>query len=342
MEDDLDIALSILSLEDPEGVNRALEVIGTADPARAQQLQRNLQIRQQVVQSIGNLFKPNEREEAARTRGNQTARDTVEGVGQLASSLGLPNALEKYIDVNRNALSAVRDASFAPSRAITAADQFLTDTLTPERALQAALEQQSQAQLTSTDFTGNIDPNAFGVSLDSFNPGGGTASASAIGNQAAAFQQYQQSLEQAALEQQFNQARDARNALLLDSARQQGADIANQENLRRLGEQLALQQVPQVATNSLNNAAAFAQTPQIGSAPANVTQSLALTQALAPQTQVPSLQPAARTNIAQRQRGANINQAAQARLQQQQLKALELAMQQFQTQIARPILSERR
>ena len=340
MEDDLDISLSILNLENPEGVNRALEAIGQRDPARAQQLQRNLEIRQQFVQGLSNLFQPNEREEAARTQGNEAVREGISNAGELASNLGLPKALERYLDVNRRALNAAVEVSRLPSRAISAADQFLTDTLTPERALQATIDQQSQAQINSTDFTGNVDPNAFGVSLDSLNPTGAPAVNNA--NQIAAYQQYQQSLEQAAIEQQFAQARDARNALLINSARDQGASIANQENLRRLGEQLALQQVPQVATNSLNNAASFAQTPQIGSAPANVTQTLGLTQALAPQVQVPSLQPTARTNINQRQRGARIDQAAQANLQRQQIKALELAMQQFQTQVARPILSERR
>ena len=349
MEDDLDIALSILSLDDPETVNQALQTIGTLDPARAQQLQGRLQLRSQALSLLQGGDRTVESEtsrlqEQGAARGaalDQLAQNPVlnaigSAIGDFGRAVANNPVVQEVVDFVPN---RVNDLVNLP----TQLDQFAQDIFNPEAALQNALAQQSQTQADSLAFESGINPSS---GLEGFpavtNPNALAPTQTLNPNQVAAYQQFAALQQQAQSEQQFSQAEAARNALLVDAASQQGASIVNQENLRRLGEQLALQQVPQVATNSLNNAAAFAQQPQIGSAPANVTQSLALTQALAPQTQVPSLQPAARTNIAQRQRANNIDQNAQANLQRQQIKALELAMKQFQTQIARPILSERR
>lgn len=126
------------------------------------------------------------------------------------------------------------------------------------------------------------------------------------------------------------------------AAQGQDASLAvDRLNLQRTLQNLQLQQTPQVA-DYLGAAAQGAQMPAIGSQPANVLQNLQLTQQVAPEVQLPSLLPAARTNVNQRLASNSIEQSATLAQRKQQEKALELAFQDFRQNIARPLLSARR
>ena len=363
MDDDLDISLAILGLDDPEGAQRALETLAQTDPARAQQISQRLQFRQEAL----GLFR--QAGDAATDTLNSLLRPaqvTANAIGSLIdvfSSENVDNALgsigatpedqapipslgqgvgeaigQSAIDGDlRGNLPLIPGIPATSANAISGADQLISDLLFPESQLQSAV---AQTQLPTPELDaalGSVQPSQF---LPAAQSGVPTGVANQLPNSVPPAGSLNLDPRIQAV-QQLQAAEQARNALAIDSARQAAASQVNQINLSRLGDQIALQQVPQVSTN-LNAAVAFAQTPAIDAAPANFAQSLPLTQAVAPQVTIPDLAPTARANIRQRNQTERLTQSTQERLQREQLRALELARQTFATTIARPILSERR
>jgi hypothetical protein len=355
MEDDLDLLrnITILSLSGDPRADEILRQLNQVDPARAQAIQRQVQVRQNILEGPAQRFGTEEQRSApnafrdAVNSGARSVGNFLNDVFQSTQNLNVSRDPEREAD--KAELQAASDLSrdtggdpFQGAPNLPQAVQGIQDLIDPVGQAQQALVEANAAQQLQTEQLRALQLANASVPTLAPTP---ASNPSGITNPAVALQQETDALNyvanQNALINQYRQAQQAQQALLLDSANQQGVDIANRENLNRLREQISLIQTPQVG-NFLNAAAAGAQTPTITGTPANVTQNLALTQAIAPQIQVPSLAAAAKTNINQQNRADRINQNAQEAQQKQQLRALQLAMKQFQTQIARPILTERR
>ena len=356
--DELELNLLKFIVADDPRASQILTTLANSGPegaARAEQLSQRLAQRQQLQTLPGKLatglgkfltsmnITRSPQDQARREQVSQASAARRDSRGDTPIQ-GVPESLNNFLEATSQTVGPTlgQIASFPIDRArdIAALPGQLDELFDPIGNAERDLAALRQAEVTGT-LPDTLQPNAANVG-----PTGPAQLPSIATTPAQLPYQFEGDItgyaqEQTALTQGFQQAQQQQQALLLNQAYQQGAQLAERERLTRLAEQIALQQTPQVG-NTLNAAAAGAQTPAITANPANVNQTLALTQSLAPQIQVPDLQRAATTNLRQQNRADRINQSAQDAVDKQRMRALELAMRQFQMNIARPILSERR
>ena len=127
----------------------------------------------------------------------------------------------------------------------------------------------------------------------------------------------------------------------VDLARRQGEALANQENLRRFGEGLALQRAPTVA-DPLTAAITGSTAPQITGNPGNVATNVAAARAVAGNVTVPSAAPLVQTNINQRLRASRLNNDVSNVLSRAQIKQLQQAREKYREDVVYPILTRPR
>ena len=354
--DELELDLLKASVFGEDDISPILDQLAASGNPRAQQIRERVVGRQRILSTLNpnnlNIKRSVERQDSLdRARLEANARRDALQSGTQAPVQGVPEFLDP---VGRALGQGLNQVATFPSRlldnatqVIGEADQALGDFIDPQAALNQLIVDENNAQINDLDFSSSINPSS---GLDQFPAPQGTTPVPAtvpnytlpqsVGNPFDA-DLLAQARQQAAQAEQYNQLVNAQAALQVGAAQQQGANLANRENLQRLSQQISLQQVPQVA-NTLGAAAQLGQTPQIGGAPANVLQTLPLTQSVAPQVNIPSLAPAARTNISQRNSLDRKQESADNATRRQQLKALELAMQQFRNNIAAPILTRPR
>lgn len=301
-------------------------------PQRAQQLQRNYELRQAVVGKIGDAG-------AAVGRGFSAVGDAL---GQAVTGAARDGG-----ELLNSAGAAVRDfvtslpPAQAPSREMLpeAAPNSGQGPIADARALldpqgQAAIELAAlQATGAVPVATGTGSPATLLPQLPSVPPTILPSPAATPGNlipqlgtivdpRIAQQAQAQAAIQRAQINQLFQQRQQVETERALQA--------------------LALQQVPQDGRNNLANAAVNAVTPGISGQPANAADSVRLTQAIAPPVSIPNLLPVAQTNVRQRGQDLRTEQQAEEALLRERQRALELARQQFINDIAKPILARSR
>lgn len=287
-----------------------------------------------------------EANEAALYRGNRTefgaptpvgtVFDTLARLGSKVTSVakGIQEAFQTG-ERTRQFMGVGTPSDIASSlgRAARATKQFID----PEGAAQDLLRENAQAAAVADPLLG-LPPSDVAPQITA-QPSGQLQSLppSDLNLQAAATIQGNDIIAQEAARQQLVAQQQQVAAL---QAQQIGSAV-NQDELQRTSEMLRLLQVPQVNPNALNNAAAFSAAPAVTAQPGNLTSLLPVQQSIGA-VDIPSLLPAAQTNINQRQRVGRVEQGLADQSIREQERALELAREAYIQSVANPIFRRRR